>query len=323
MSLALAIGVGTLLVGGGWWGFLRWRRQAAQNVPVASVGALLGAEEKLFLDAARRALVPDFDIFAKVSLGDVVRPAPSASAILRGTALASLRAEHADFVVCRPDNGHILGVIELNTSGVERTGSSLADGALARAGVPVLHIEARKQYDATFLRQQALATFRPPQRAAAMRSVVRRGTVWLRVDGHGTFQNSPALRAFAEKMVAAGHHSFAFDLQGCDLMDSTFLGTLTGLALRLREDPRGRIAFAHVNERIEQMFVRYGLDRVLTFQGFEAAAPAAAEMEELSLAASKDDARLTLVEAHEALAASSAENKERFGEVVDFLKHKE
>lgn len=322
MTLALAIGVAALLLGGAWWGFLQWRCQAARKVPIAPVGPLLSAEERSFLDAARRALVPDFDVFPKISFADLVRPSPRVAPLLRESAMAHLRAEHADFVVCRPDNGHILGVIELQAAGMERAAPDFADGVLSRAGLPILRLETRKQYDANFLRQQALATFRPPRRAAAMRTVVRRGTVWLRVDGHGTFQNSPALRAFAEKMVGAGHYSFAFDLQGCDLMDSTFLGTLTGLALRLRENPRGRIGFAHVNARIEEMFVRYGLDRVLAFQGFEAAAPAAAEMEELSLAATKDEARGALVEAHEALAASSDENKERFGEVVDFLKHK-
>jgi len=62
---------------------------------------------------------------------------------------------------------------------------------------------------------------------------------------------------------------------------------------------------------------------VLAFQGFEAAPPAPDEMEELDLATTKEFKRGTMVEAHEALAASSPENAERFGEVVDFLKRKE
>jgi anti-anti-sigma regulatory factor len=182
------------------------------------------------------------------------------------------------------------------------------------------------------LRQQALATFSPPTPvetsrastpAAKVRSIVRRGTVWLRVEGNGTFQNSALLRVYTEQMFEEGHRSFAFDLHECEMMDSTFLGTLTGLALRLREDPRGRVGFARVNAKVESLFGRYGLDRVLVFQGFEAAPPAPEEMEELDLLTTKEFKRGTVVEAHEALAASSPENEERFREALDFLKRKE
>jgi len=207
------------------------------------------------------------------------------------------------------------------------------DAALDAAGLPILRLEAKTQYDAQVLKQQALATFLPPNMAtksaqsaapgAKVRAMVRRGTVWLRVEGNGTFQNSALLRVYTEQMFEAGHRSFAFDLHECEMMDSTFLGTLTGLALRLREDPRGRVGFARVNAKVESLFGRYGLERVLAFQGFEAAPPAPGEMEELDLSTTREFKRGTIVEAHEALAASSPENEERFGEVVDFLKRKE
>jgi hypothetical protein len=46
-------------------------------------------------------------------------------------------------------------------------------------------------------------------------------------------------------------------------------------------------------------------------------------MEELDLATTKEYKHGTLVEAHEALAASSPENKERFRDALEFLKRKE
>lgn len=324
MELALGLVIGVLMSAGLAWGARQWRRRGEESVPHVRVGSLLGAEEKRFFDIARRALAPDFEIFAKVSLADVVRPSPSVSAALRRGALDRLRVEHADFVVCTPDNGQILGVVEFSTGEAGHHGNQeFFDAVLERSGVPVLRVEQRNQYEPQALREQALATFRPPVRAAAMRMLVRRGTVWLRVDGHGTFQNSAPLRAYTEQMFEAGHRSFAFDLQGCDMMDSTFLGTLTGLALRLREDPRGRVGFARVNAKVESLFERYGLDRVLAFQGFEAAPPAPGEMEELALATTKEYKRGTMVEAHEALAAASPENEERFREALEFLKRKE
>lgn len=306
------------------WGLREWRRRGTKSVTYSKAAALLDEEEKRFLATARRALFPEFEIFAKVSLADVVRPCPATFAAWRHGALARLRLEHADFVVCTPDNGQIVGVIEFDRGEPRHhVDAEFFDMALAKADLPVLRVEPRQEYDREVLRQQALATFRPALRAAETRTLVRRGTVWLRVDGHGTFQNGATLRAYTEQMFEAGHRSFAFDLQGCEMMDSTFLGILTGLALRLREDPRGRIGFTRVNAKVEALFSRYGLDRVLAFQGFEAAPPARDEMETLALAATKEYKRGTLVEAHEALAASSPENEERFRAALDFLKRKE
>ncbi|MFM8789936.1 MAG: DUF2726 domain-containing protein [Chthoniobacterales bacterium] len=330
-----AAAIGMLLLGAVILGVRRWRAGAAEKVSFAAAGPVLNAKERHFLETARQALAPEFEVLAKVSLADVVRPSPTSSALLRNKALQRLRKEHVDFVLCRPDNGQVLGVIDLDsTDPGHHEDREFFDAALDAAGLPILRLEAKTQYDALVLRQQALATFRPPSlvpgssQAAApeakVRAMVRRGTVWLRVEGNGNFQNSALLRVYTEQMFEAGHRSFAFDLHDCEMMDSTFLGTLTGLALRLREEaPRGRVGFARVNAKVESLFGRYGLDRVLAFQGFEAAPPAPGEMEELDFSTTREFKRGTLVEAHEALAESSPENEERFREVVDFLKHKE
>lgn len=329
-----AAAIGMLLLGAVILGVRRWRAGAAEKVSFAGAGPLLTAKERQFFEAVRQALAPECEVLAKVSLADVVRPSPTSSALLRDKALQRLRKEHVDFVLYRPDNGQVLGVIDLDSSEPgHHEDRAFFDAALDAVGLPILRLEAKPQYDALVLRQQALATFRPPESAPAslqsaastakVRAMVRRGTVWLRVEGNGTFQNSSMIRIFTEQMFEEGHRSFAFDLHECEMMDSTFLGTLTGLALRLREDPRGRVGFARVNAKVESLFGRYGLDRVLAFQGFEAAPPAPGEMEELDLSTTREFKRGTIVEAHEALAASSPENEERFGEVVDFLKRKE
>jgi len=317
-AVVVALGLAVLSTAWFWW-----RRRGAERVSVVPAGSLLGEAERRFLEAARRALSPEFEIFAKVGLAEVLRPAPGTPALLRRAAVELLRAERADFVVCQRDDGRIAGLIELDGKTDGGAPPAFFDQAVARAGLPLLRVAERKDYDTESLRQQALATFRPAARAAKVRTMVRRGTVWLRIEGHGTFQNSATVRAYGEQMFEAGHRSFAFDLHACEMMDSTFLGTLTGLALRLREDPRGRVGFTRVNGGVESLFTRYGLDRVLAFQGFEAAPPAPDEMQELEFSGTKEFKRGTIVEAHEALAASSPENEERFREALEFLKRKE
>ena len=72
--------------------------------------------------------------------------------------------------------------------------------------------------------------------------------VYIKVRGKGSFQNSPALKEFARQMLERGHRIFAFDLGECTVMDSTFMGTLAGMALRLRESG-GTLLVRNVNER--------------------------------------------------------------------------
>ena len=50
--------------------------------------------------------------------------------------------------------------------------------------------------------------------------------VWIRVEGKGTFQNSPGLKDFSRRMIETGKRAFVVDLQRCPAMDSTFMGTL-------------------------------------------------------------------------------------------------
>src|SRR6187399_3323713 len=53
---------------------------------------------------------------------------------------------------------------------------------------------------------------------------------WMRVEGKGSFQNSVQVKRCFQKMIEGGKRHFVVDLERCPIMDSTFLGTLTGAA---------------------------------------------------------------------------------------------
>jgi anti-anti-sigma regulatory factor len=57
----------------------------------------------------------------------------------------------------------------------------------------------------------------------------------VKVEGKGNFLNSDDLKEFACEMLDHGYREFVVDLAGCVTMDSTFMGTMARLALRLRE----------------------------------------------------------------------------------------
>lgn len=149
--------------------------------------------------------------------------------------------------------------------------------------------------------------------------------VWVRVEGRGSFQNSPGLRDFARQMMARGRRTFAIDLSGCPVMDSTFMGTLAGIALRLRESGGGTLEVVRANERNYELLRNLGLDQLFTIRAAAgnggAQAPAAPSLAEAPQdTGDRQAAARTMLEAHEALVEAAPENITKFKDVLDYLK---
>lgn len=145
--------------------------------------------------------------------------------------------------------------------------------------------------------------------------------VWVRVEGRGTFQNSTGLKEFATEMMKRDHKEFVIDLKNCELMDSTFMGTLAGIAMRLGSG--GKLHVVHPNARCRQVLKNLGLDRVVSVDDD---APVGAPGEPLRDAEGnppREAKRETIIEAHENLVAADPANAVRFKDVIDFLKHKD
>lgn len=143
----------------------------------------------------------------------------------------------------------------------------------------------------------------------------------MRVDGRGTFQNSTGLKEFAAEMTRRGHREFVIDLRSCELMDSTFMGTLAGIAMRL--GPEGNLHIVHPNARCRQVLKNLGLDRIVSVEEETTAPSPSAPLRDAEGNPPREAKRETIIEAHENLVAANPENAVRFKDVLDFLKHKE
>ncbi|GAB4166914.1 MAG: hypothetical protein Fur0032_04570 [Terrimicrobiaceae bacterium] len=148
-------------------------------------------------------------------------------------------------------------------------------------------------------------------------------TVCLRVDGKGTFQNSVPVKDFIKQMVVRGYRDFVVDLANCELMDSTFMGTLAGAALRLRELGEGVLAVVNANPRNKDLLVGLGLDQLFDVHSDHGGREFL--LEEANLVPAKAgssglDQKEAVLEAHEALATADAANASRFRDVIDFLR---
>lgn len=160
------------------------------------------------------------------------------------------------------------------------------------------------------------------------KSTVRAGhfdqTVWVKVDGRGTFQVSAGLKEYVRRMIVRGYRQIVIDLKDCELMDSTFMGTLAGIALRLREIGSGGLTVLRANERNSSLLENLGLDHLFSQSLPDGAAdPAASQPAEevpAGPAAGAEDERTTMIHAHETLIEVSPANEAKFRDVIELLK---
>lgn len=156
-----------------------------------------------------------------------------------------------------------------------------------------------------------------------------RNLLWLRVSGKGSHEISPQLKCFAVNRIEEGARHFVVDLEACPTMDSTFMGTLTGIAVRLMDHPGGRLQVVNVNERNRDLLSNLGLDHVFEVDQDGSAWKEEREMVTATLTESVTDStgvggtaekRECIIEAHENLIDAHEANRPKFRDVLECLK---
>ncbi len=145
-------------------------------------------------------------------------------------------------------------------------------------------------------------------------------TVWVRVEGKGSFLNSTGLKEFAKEMINRGFREFAVDLKNCTVMDSTFMGTLAGIALRLRELGQGNLRVTNLNERNSDLLSNLGLDQLFLIEPRVSTPDMATETPLAGAAPDKVTQAQTMLEAHEACVEANEANAAKFKDVLEYLK---
>jgi anti-sigma B factor antagonist len=138
--------------------------------------------------------------------------------------------------------------------------------------------------------------------------------------------NSPRMKAFGEQRIDAGEKSIVVDLGACTGMDSTFMGTLAGMAARLGARDGGGLCIADACERNRRSLEDLGLDFLMEINPPEAAwrgrldaiRAQLCEPAGLSLPGRLQRAEHVL-EAHKTLSGTNRENARKFSGVVSLL----
>lgn len=149
------------------------------------------------------------------------------------------------------------------------------------------------------------------------------GYVWVRVEGKGSFLTSPPLKNYVERLMEEGESRFVIDLGGCPAMDSTFMGTLAGVAIRLSRTAGGRLQLNAVNDRNRQSLEDLGLDSVIDINPDDTewrdhVDQVRGSLEPLLEERDRSDAAHVL-EAHRQLCEANEENVKKFATVLDVL----
>jgi anti-anti-sigma regulatory factor len=153
--------------------------------------------------------------------------------------------------------------------------------------------------------------------------------VYVRIVGRGTFQNSQPLRIFALQQIEEGHREFVMDLKQCPGMDSTFLGVLAGIGLRLRQNGNpATVQIINISPRNQELLQTLGLDRLFTMNS---AVPLPLEeadyhqlpdtdLTQLTHTLDKEETTDLMIEAHDNLLRADKRNASKFRELTRFLR---
>ena len=146
--------------------------------------------------------------------------------------------------------------------------------------------------------------------------------VWIRIEGRGNFQGSGSLKKFVHAMIQRGYRDFIVDLAACEHMDSTFMGTLTGISQNLRELGQGGLRALNVSPRNVELLENLGLNFLFSVEPLEAELKTPAEQgAELMVLPTEQGAEKDVVlAAHEALVAANPLNADRFKDVLEYLR---
>ncbi|MBI3877465.1 MAG: DUF2726 domain-containing protein [Verrucomicrobia bacterium] len=141
--------------------FLTKRGNAANNDSVNRQAnfvlndALLTPAERSFYGALKSCTGDQLEVFAKVRLADVFRPAKGISDSEWRSAQNKVDRKHVDFLLCRTDNLAPVAAIELDDSSHKRASSEKNDdfknALFAASTIPLIRVAAREAYNTTEL----------------------------------------------------------------------------------------------------------------------------------------------------------------------------
>ncbi|MBN1674141.1 MAG: STAS domain-containing protein [Kiritimatiellae bacterium] len=151
---------------------------------------------------------------------------------------------------------------------------------------------------------------------------------FVRVLGRGSFKISSALKRFHTAMIERGYVLHALDMADCLGLDSTFMGVLAGIGLRLKRRGEGRLIMVNVNSKINNLLDTLGLTHLISAYApgdepgdLRGRLSSSEDLTPLDMPPDdKKNTSITMLDAHEDLIAASPDNLPKFKDVLEYLR---
>lgn len=143
---------------------------------------------------------------------------------------------------------------------------------------------------------------------------------FVRVFQKASFLNCAPLRSFFEECMVAGRRNYVVDFQECSSMDSTFLGILVGLAMKLRKfEDDGRLTLINLQGRNLETVRNLGIHKIADVNPDDLSSDDR-ELNDLENNEGRDSVGSeTICQAHKTLMELNERNSKMFCDVVNFL----
>jgi anti-anti-sigma factor len=159
--------------------------------------------------------------------------------------------------------------------------------------------------------------------SANLSVLVGKNFVCLKICGRANFASSPDFKTLLNELAQKGFNHFIIDLAECVLMDSTFLGVLSGFGIKLNPNgapANGGIELHNVSARVAELLENLGAAHLFKITSGPLQLPAdLATCTPQSKNPTHEEITRTSLEAHETLMAMNPENVARFKDVAQFL----
>jgi len=156
--------------------------------------------------------------------------------------------------------------------------------------------------------------------AASLFVAVQDDIVYVRVVGRASFACGPDFSSLVEGLIAKGHKRFAIDMKECALMDSTFIGLLTGFGMQLPPGENSGLSIHHMSPRVSDLLINLGVSQLFLVCSKENGIPDDLNAKPADKTGhSHDQIQQTCLKAHQTLMEANPENVARFKDVTKFL----
>jgi len=143
-------------------------------------------------------------------------------------------------------------------------------------------------------------------------------TAYVKIHGKGTFKLAPDFKNFVEQEIKKNMRGILVDLYSCETLDSTFIGTITSLTIKYRNENNRRIRLFNVSKHIRSILKNLGLLNVLDIYNDENDGSAKFK-NIIKKEHSKVEIADLMLDAHETLASLNEKNAAEFKNVVEML----